>query len=767
MAVNMITYDSERRKIAVPVNSREQYLALRDSEANRLAEKRRLLQINYSLTGEGEFPLRGAHTVGNAVGMDIDHIEDADAVAARILEKRQEVGLLMLEKSVSGAGLHLVFRRHPGMSNEENLQWAARLLEVEYDKGAKDVTRVFYTPPSDKLLWLDDELFDRTPSQAHQEADTPTAPQAQEPSAPQADATDDHYLGIPYASIIAKYWEMYYSGQTPVKSNRDSLTYELANVMKHICGFDRELLRRVIPCYDGFPEAEKMKCIDSALSGKRTQMPRRLREVLSNLTQALSQQEGAQAYIHALDDVYAQDELYYYHRIPKAVMVQGLKESIEAAGSALCMPTITAICPAIGARATQVQLMVHGKPNTLNLIAYIAGDFASGKGQMDDVVKAWMQEDIDMAETYNRQWAEYAEKKKQSKNKKEQPVEPKFPKVWLTLNNTTANLAEELANVQGRHAFSFTPEADVVSIKWRNSISDFSTMIRQSYDGSSYDREARSVDAVNVHIARLLWNVVMCGTPDALYRVVSNYTDGFQSRIAVARTPDNTFAPLDDHPARLTDQQRERIRQVSHLLPLLSGTIELPHLEARGRQWLEEVRLETMKNDDRVMARQRMRICVTAQRMTCCLMLTAVCASLIKEHGVSGAETELKRYPQLWQQMMEEMQTPAFMDLFGLIADSLIDNAMYFFRDRIEEAFAARSYAGSLSPHGARQRRGKNDSIYERLPREFGYAEAMAQSISIKGTNVTHNAVKQMLKNWQRQGLIHFTPEGRYEKQGK
>ena len=60
MAVNMITYDAERRKIAVPVNSREQYLALRDSEANRLAEKRRLLQINYSLTGEGEFPLRGA-----------------------------------------------------------------------------------------------------------------------------------------------------------------------------------------------------------------------------------------------------------------------------------------------------------------------------------------------------------------------------------------------------------------------------------------------------------------------------------------------------------------------------------------------------------------------------------------------------------------------------------------------------------------------------------------------------------------------------------
>ena len=774
MAVNLITFDTERRKIAVPVTSREQYLALRDSEANRLAGKQRLVQMNYSLTGEGEFPLRGAHTVGNGVGMDIDHMEDADAVAARILAKKAEVGLLMLEKSVSGKGLHLVFRRHAQMSNEENLQWAAHLLEVEFDKGAKDVTRVFYTPPSDKLLWIDDELFDRAPllplpAVEEKPAPQPAAAEAAAETPPEAAPTaevveEERYLGIPYPQIIAKYWEMFYQGQTPVRSNRDTLTFELANVMKHICGFDRELLRRVIPSYDGFPEVEKMKCIDSALSGKRTQMPRRLKEVLDSFAPTLATGAEASDYIRALDDVYSQDELHYYRRMPRQVMVQGVKESVEAAGHALCMPAITAICPAIGARATGVKLVVHGKPNTLNLIAYIAGDFASGKGQMDDVVKAWMSEDIALAEMYNQQWAEYAEKKKQCKNKKEQPVEPKFPKVWLTLNNTTANLAEELANVQGRHAFSFTPEADVVSMKWKSSVSDFSTMIRQSYDGSAYDREARSVDAVNVHIARLLWNVVMCGTPDALYRVVNNYTDGFQSRIAVARTPDNTFAPLDEHPAHLTDGQKERIEQVSHLLPLLNGTVELPCLEARGREWLEEIRLETMKNDDKVMARQRMRICVTAQRMTCCLMLSAVCARLIKEHGVSGAEAQLRQNPLLWQQMMEQMQTEDFMEMFGLIADSLIDNAMYFFRDRIEEAFSSRNYAGSQASAGGRQRKSCNDSIYERLPKEFGYDEAMAQSVSIKGAGVTHNAVQQMLKNWQRQGLIRSTSKGRYEK---
>jgi len=796
MAVNLITYDAQRHKIARPVTSREEYISLRDSEQNRMAEKLRMVQFNYSLVKDNDndncFPLRGAKTLGNSVGMDVDlplevaqEVSKVQEVQELILSKKDELGLLMLEKSAS-KGFHIVFRRHADMTNEENLRWASDLLGVEFDKGAKDVTRVFFTPPSTNLLFLDDEIFC---SEALKERNS--LAQGENPvlelqgfgdendisndsahalSSDMSSLQDLKYLGIPYSSIIAKYWEMFYNGQEPVKSNRDTLTYELANVMKHICGFDREVLARVIPCYDGFPEAEKMKCIDSALSGKRTQMPRRLREVLNSLrSQVLIGSNGSNGLndglIEAFDEALGKDELFYYNRIPKSVMVQGVKESIEAAGNTLAMPTITAVCPAIGARATGVQLVVHGKPNTLNLISYIAGDFASGKGQMDDIVKAWMGEDIAMAEMYNQQWAEYAEKKKQSKNKKEQPVEPKFPKVWLTLNNTTANLAEELSNVQGRHAFSFTPEADVVSQKWKTSISDFSTMIRQSYDGSSYDREARSVDAVNVHIPRLLWNVVMCGTPDALYRVVNNYTDGFQSRIAVARTPDNTFAPLEDNPAHLTDRQKEKIEQISHLLPLMNGVVELPKLEARGREWLEEIRLETMKNDDKIMARQRMRICVTAQRMTCCMMLVAVCAKLIKEHGVNGAEKRLKTDPYLWQKMMEKQQTPAFMEMFGLIADSLIDNAMYFFRDRIENAFSARTYAGNnAQTSGVRSRKGKNDTIYSRLPQEFSFGESMNLSVSVKGATVTQNAVQQMLKNWQRQGLIEALENGNYRK---
>ena len=441
---------------------------------------------------------------------------------------------------------------------------------------------------------------------------------------------------------------------------------------------------------------------------------------------------------------------------------QGIKESIDAVGPQLAMPMVTAICPCIGALATGVVLDVHGRKAGLNLIAYIAGDFASGKGGIDPVVDAWMSEVMALDKMYIGQEDDWRRKKRAAKNKKEQPEEPKLPVRCVTLNNTVANIAERLANTEGKHSFSFTPEADTVAQKWKQSVSDFSVMLRQSYDGSRYDREAKSAEAVNVHIDHLLWNVVMCGTPDALYRVVHNYTDGFQSRIAVARTPDNTFAPLEDKPYVLTDRQRERIQQIAHLLPLMQGEVVLPKLEAKGREWLEKIRLETMKNDDRTKARQRIRVCITAQRMTCCLMLCKVCETLIQKHGLSGAESRLKQQPSLWKELLLKTQTPVMLDMYDTIADALIENALYFFRERIENAFCSRDYASYLS--GDRSRHGRNDSIYARLDLQFTPAQAMQHAIAVKGADVTQNSVKQMLKNWRKQGLVVLTDEGNYRK---
>ena len=600
-----------------------------------------------------------------------------------------------------------------------------------------------------------------SPSSSSASSSSPSSP------SPSSSSGND-YLGIPYSEIIQKWWQMYNDGQEPMRSNRNTLTFELAVNLRHICGFDRNLLAQVIPCYDGFPEQEKMACINSALNEKITQMPKRLKDVLAAIRQEKlklgaakgGSSEGSDALVNALDEANAQDEQFYFNALPK--LPQGVRDSVNAVGPALALPVITAICPAIGMLATGVKVAVHGKMNSLNLISYIAGDFASGKGSIDPVIDAWTSEVKEMDKMYQQKEDEWRAKKRAAKNKKEQPEEPKLPVRCLTLNNTVANLAERLANTEGKHAFSFTPEADTVAQKWKSAMSDFSVMLRQAYDGTSYEREARSADAVNVHIDRLLWNVVMCGTPDALYRVVNNYTDGFQSRIVVARTPDNTFTPLTDNLFVLTESQREHIRQIAHLLPLIEGEVSLPKLETKGREWLEQIRLETMKNDDKVKARQRFRICPTTMRMMTCIMLCKVAESLIQKHGFQGAETLLKQNPLLWKELIVKMQTPTMLAAFNILADYQLDNALYFFRSRIEDAFSSKSYCGQSLYD--RSRRGRNDSIFERLDVTFTFEQAEQQSVAVKGASSTRESVKQMLKNWKRQGLISVLPDKRYQK---
>ena len=819
-------------KVARSITSEEEYKQLRGSNEQKAnlrlaragndAAKRRLVQFNYS----GHYPqgvVKGMKLPSGAFGFDMDEPEAFAKAAKLLLKEPDKYGLLMLERSARQGG-HAVFEREKGKTVLENQVRIATMLKCEMDTSAHDINRVYFTTTSDDedLLFLSPRLFkdeydeaavaaegkvleererygqEELPEGAHKankhyepwkeefkkdsqgvfkgqelknsriSTSAASTSAASTSSTSTTSAAQDNYLGIPYGEIIKKWWQLYNDGQEPMRSNRNTLTFELAVNLRHICGFDRNLLAQIIPCYDGFPEQEKIACINSALNEKITQMPKRLKDVLSAIRQERMKQGNAgggsaadnEALVNALDEANAKDDLFYYNALPK--LPQGIRDSISAVGPALALPVITAICPAIGMLATGVKVSVHGKMNSLNLISYIAGDFASGKGSIDPVIDAWTSEVKEMDKMYQQKEDEWRAKKRAAKNKKEQPEEPKLPVRCLTLNNTVANLAERLANTEGKHAFSFTPEADTVAQKWKSAMSDFSVMLRQAYDGTSYEREARSADAVNVHIDRLLWNVVMCGTPDALYRVVSNYTDGFQSRIIVAKTPDNTFTPLSDNMYVMNERQRDRIIQIAHLLPLLTGEVVLPKLEDKGREWLEQIRLETMKNDDKVKARQRFRICPTTMRMMTCIMLCKVLETLIQKHGFNGAEKQLKESPDLWKGMLVKTQTPTMLNVFDVLADYQLDNALYFFRSRIEDAFSSKNYC-SQSPYD-RTHRGKNDSIFERLDVTFTFEQAEQQSVAVKGATATHETVRQMLKNWKRQGLISILPDKRYQK---
>ena len=302
-----LIYYEKGAKMMRPVNEREEYLRMRDGgdqvqnvKRIRAGEERlksALVQMNYSCLPGAEGKLRGARTPSRSVGMDIDFkvpdgmaaeaqqawlTERMAAVPALVMAKRKELGLLMLERSAT-KGYHLVFRRRPELSQQENLKWASQLLGVAYDAQAKDITRVFFTTTAAELLFLDDALFDNGASPEPSDAFT-MPPQAPAPSGESAmrPPFPSSYHGIPFADILRRYWELNNRGYEPTEGDRDTLTFQLASDLRHICGRSFEWLDQVIPCYNGFPLEEKRQKIRNALQSKYEGFPLRLRNVLDS-----------------------------------------------------------------------------------------------------------------------------------------------------------------------------------------------------------------------------------------------------------------------------------------------------------------------------------------------------------------------------------------------------------------------------------------------------------------------------------------------------
>ena len=204
----------------------------------------------------------------------------------------------------------------------------ASILKIEMDTSAHDLQRVvFSTSGSEEdLPYLDDALFEEPLSveesaaeyqalserERNGEEDLPAdAKRANKHYRPWEDLTHgdwnssvdipdvtvvpvpsvrsepqtypSEYHGIPFTDILKRYWEVNNKGFEPTEGDRDTLTFQLASDLRHICGKNADWLDQVIPCYDNFPIEEKRQKIKNALSSKFESMPQRLKVVLDSL----------------------------------------------------------------------------------------------------------------------------------------------------------------------------------------------------------------------------------------------------------------------------------------------------------------------------------------------------------------------------------------------------------------------------------------------------------------------------------------------------
>ena len=277
------------RKIGYPITSREQYMKLRESgeqtacltkarNGNKKA-KLRLMQFNYSLAGAEHFALKGYDIVGKTVGMDVDFDPEAKDYEKRlkeapqmILDKKEELGLVLLERSVN-KGFHLVFRRRAGLSQEENLRWASDLLQIPFDQAAKDVTRVFFATGAtkDDLIYLDNTLFDNAPFEVENapvaECEMTEETSSQEATKDQPATYPIMYQGMPYTSIVEALENQL--GGRPEHGSRNAFIFSMACNLRYLCNDDPSWIATLLPNY-GEEQGRWMSTIRSACERKQT-----------------------------------------------------------------------------------------------------------------------------------------------------------------------------------------------------------------------------------------------------------------------------------------------------------------------------------------------------------------------------------------------------------------------------------------------------------------------------------------------------------------
>ena len=744
--------------------------------------------------------------------IDVDNVDNPDELWETLIKPRvEELRIVWVFKTPSTRGIKFMYLRPDGMDEAESQKWMAGKLGLNtYDVSCKNVARIHYLVSRDYNYHMClDQMFDPNLTNKGYRPDGtaassiaaesvsstsvavseglqsgPIAKASAEPASStlpkvstESTATEEvggpdpslEYQGVPYSEYVETYWMLHNGGHLPTIGDRNTLTFELALSMRHITGFDVNLLDRIVPCYCNFSEAEKRRCIENAVNYKRGPMPRKMQEVINTIKRRHAHQPGV---VQALDDLAEQDINFYYETLEESFRSHGKKfpmgisDSFEGVQPSLRMPMLIAIGPMIGALATGVTLLVHDEPSKLNLIAYIVGEAASGKSKVDQLYKHWMHNLIQRDDV---NLAIMAEWKALPKKKREQTPRPVVQIRIQPLRTSMADVLDHFNNSNGRHLFSFTPEADQLTQSNRSgAFANVSVLIRQAYDGSEYRSSYASENAVNANVKNLFWNLTLCTTPDGLRRAMPNVTDGELTRIAIASTPDNTFAPLVRTKPR-SEKAMEAIRKVAGLLELMEGELDLPLLEEQSNKWLEGMRLNTLMDGDKVKARQRFRVAVTAMRYVCCMMLCAYAEWLIARldkrgkrvlpkwaHGAETAEQYLRTHPTaVSEQVPKLFQTEEYLQAYNVIADYLVDGILYYFRPKLEAAYKSDDYMG-----GVRKQAGANDSVYERLPQEF----TIEQARQAKGPNETDNAAHQMVKNWCKQGLAIRIGSGIYKK---
>ena len=596
-----------------PVQNREEYLKLRDSALQKSnlkavrngneGRKRWLVQMNYSCLPNEDGSLKGSTRMSTTVGMDIDHVADEEMqpLRERILAKKDELGLRMLEESARGRGYHLVFSRRPELSQEENLKWASDLLGVAYDTGAKDITRVFYTTTNEQLLYLDDAIFSLSPCPSPSREGSAGA--AESPLCMEGDR-GRLFKGIPYTCIIDEWWQR--NGGVPQEGERNVKLYQLAVNLRAICDNNKALLLQIMPRL-GLSEQELQSIIESACK----EPPKGLSKMMQSII-AMSDVRGK------MEDVSPQTSNIDHLLWDWGAQIEALFDDF---------PILKDICKGLKRNQYPAALIVSGafemtlmtrctyrfyhRPEELrrlNSSALIIGDPASGKSFATRLFKLLAAPIIAADKVGKDAINAYREQMRTKGANKEKPKKPKVVVRVHPARTSNAQFIQDMVNavetVDGEemhlHMLTFDTELDnTICVQkggsWIDKMSLELKAFHNEEDGQAYSNNDSILQDFNVY-----WNYVYTGTPIALKKKVNeqNFGSGLATRLTVIPLPTTNFEMMSRESTVDYDSDA-RIKAWAEKLDRMKGELTVQKIVDELYDWTARRMADAQENDSK------------------------------------------------------------------------------------------------------------------------------------------------------------------------
>ena len=446
-------------------------------------------------------------------------------------------------------------------------------------------------------------------------------------SAPTREGYPKDYHGIPFDEILRKYWEVNNNGFEPTKGDRDTLTFQLASDLRHICGRSFEWLDQVIPCYDNFPLDEKRQKIRNALQSKYEGMPQRLRDTLAALRvpNGVTATDGIEAPSGAVGGALGDDRgaPVMPRKLPKLIQLLTSKTPDvykPTLAHALFPPLATHLC---GVRFPYTDNVEH-EATLMNCLMASTG---AGKGCIDEPIRRIMA-DIKRRDDENAQ--REAEWKKDCQRKganKDRMVRPEGLVIQIIdPDMTKPALVTRMDEAEGHFVYVKLNELDLFEqLKGQTGKQHFQLMCLAFDPGAEYGQTRVGIQSVTARpVCRFNWNA--CTTILKGRRFFNKVlTDGPISRINFCTIPEMEIGAEQPVYGQYDLAFDEALRPYIENLTKARGLIVCKQADALARKLQKECAEFARLSQNEVYWNLSHRACVIAWLKACVLYVANGC----------------------------------------------------------------------------------------------------------------------------------------------